>query len=178
MDCKLWLIRDSNTDCQFLFFLKWIWLQFRILCGRKLCFILKYLTLYDLFLFENWTKKLWLFVFSTFKKRRSMIERCFGILKNSYASVGTRKFRLRRHNGPLICNLTAALYNRRRLFFHNIRIASGHMYSNWMFYRRCLFVFKDTSIQLWKFTLYSSWNKHSVRNVHETFHVLVNVFHF
>ena len=50
-----------------------------------------------------------------------MIERCFGILKFSYFSVGTRRFRSRRWHGPLICNIGAALYNRRKLLFDDIR---------------------------------------------------------
>ena len=66
--------------------------------------------------------------YRTFKSRRSMIERCFGILKNSYSSVGTRRFRSRRWQGPLICNLTAALYNRRRRIFRNFRFACGQIY--------------------------------------------------
>ena len=40
--------------------------------------------------------------FRTFRSRRTMIERCFGILKNSYTSTGKRRFRSRRWNGPLI----------------------------------------------------------------------------
>ena len=54
-----------------------------------------------------------------------MIERCFGILKNSYSAVGTRRFRSRRWNGPLICNLTAALYNRRKCMFNHMREFTG-----------------------------------------------------
>ena len=60
-----------------------------------------------------------------FRSRRSMIERCFGIIKNSYSSVGTRRFRNRRWEAPIICNLTAAMYNRRRLIFSKFRNAFG-----------------------------------------------------
>ena len=57
-----------------------------------------------------------------------MIERCFGILKNSYCSVGSRRYRGRRFNGPIICNLTAALYNRRKMIFSSIRRQTGYEY--------------------------------------------------
>ena len=57
-----------------------------------------------------------------------MIERCFGIIKNSYSSVGTRRYRGRRFNGPLICNLSAALYNRRRYNFMEMRLNLGLLY--------------------------------------------------
>ena len=57
-----------------------------------------------------------------------MIERCFGILKMSYAAVGTRRFRSRRWNGIVICNVSAALYNRRKIIFHRMRRAGGLMY--------------------------------------------------
>ena len=57
-----------------------------------------------------------------------MIERCFGILKNSYSSVGTRRYRGRRWCGPLICNLTAALYNRRKIMFQTLRNHLGIRY--------------------------------------------------
>ena len=66
----------------------------------------------------------------TFRTRRALIERCFGILKNSYSAVGTRRFRSRRWHGPLICNVTAALYNRRKRIFQDMRTASGHLYRN------------------------------------------------
>ena len=66
--------------------------------------------------------------FSTFKARCTMIERCFGVLKSSYSSAGTRCFRSRRWHGPLICNLTAALYNRRRLLLMQMRQNIGVMY--------------------------------------------------
>ena len=54
-----------------------------------------------------------------------MIERCFGILKTSYFSAGTRRFRSRKIHGPLICNLTAALYNRRKMLFKQLRRSLG-----------------------------------------------------
>ena len=57
-----------------------------------------------------------------------MIERCFGVLKSSYKSVGTLRFRSRRWNGPLICNLTAGLYNHRKLLFSQLREQSGFRY--------------------------------------------------
>ena len=63
----------------------------------------------------------------TFRARRSMIERCFGIMKNSYCAVGTRRFRSRHWNGCVVMNLSAALYNRRKLIFKNLRIAGGLM---------------------------------------------------
>ena len=49
-----------------------------------------------------------------FKNCRTLIERCFGILKSSYTCVVTRRFRSRRWIAPLICNLSAAMFNRRR----------------------------------------------------------------
>ena len=57
-----------------------------------------------------------------------MIERCFGILKNSYRSAGSRRFRVRRWVGPIVCNLSAALYNRRKILFHMIRQQTGHRF--------------------------------------------------
>ena len=57
----------------------------------------------------------------SFRSRRSMIERCFAIIKNSYAATGTRRFRSRRWHAPIICNLSAALYNRRRMIFTKFR---------------------------------------------------------
>ena len=54
-----------------------------------------------------------------------MIERCFGILKNSYSAVGTRRYRGKRWDAPLICNITAALYNRRKIMFMNYRRQTG-----------------------------------------------------
>ena len=59
--------------------------------------------------------------FRSFRRVRSLIERCFGCLKTSYVSVGTRRFRSRRWILPVICNLTAGLYNRRRLLFKRMR---------------------------------------------------------
>ena len=55
-----------------------------------------------------------------FKSRRSMIERCFGIIKKSYAASGTHHFRHRRWHGPLICNVSAAMYNRCRIIFTHV----------------------------------------------------------
>ena len=49
-----------------------------------------------------------------FRNCRGAIERCFGVLKSTYSSVGTRRFRSRRWLAPLICNITAAFYNRRK----------------------------------------------------------------
>ena len=57
-----------------------------------------------------------------FRSCRTTIERCFGIIKSSYCSVGTRRFRSNRFMGPLICNITAALSNRRKDLFDQIRI--------------------------------------------------------
>ena len=57
-----------------------------------------------------------------------MIERCFGTLKSSYCSVGTRRFWSRHWNGPLICNLMAALYNSRKILFKKIRDYTGAVY--------------------------------------------------
>ena len=61
----------------------------------------------------------------SFRSRRSLIERCFGTLKMSYGAVGTRRFRSRRWFGPVVCNLTAALYNRHRMIFQKYRNALG-----------------------------------------------------
>ena len=57
----------------------------------------------------------------SFRKFRGSIERCFGVLKTSYVAVGTRRFRSRRWIGPVVCNLTAAMYNRRRFIFNQLR---------------------------------------------------------
>ena len=89
----------------------------------------------------------------TFKSRRSMIERCFGILKNSYSSVGVRRFRNRRWIGPVVCNLTAALYNRRKILFHLIRLRTGLMYQNWTWkwsFKICQIFAKNLEINLLK----------------------------
>ena len=56
-----------------------------------------------------------------FKNCRTSIERCFGILKSSYCCVGTRRFRSSRFIGPLICNVTAAMCNRRKMMFQIMR---------------------------------------------------------
>ena len=56
-----------------------------------------------------------------FKSCRTSIERCFGMLKSSYSSVGSRRFRHKRWLGPLICNLTAALFNWRKMMFAILR---------------------------------------------------------
>ena len=69
-----------------------------------------------------------LILFRTFRRRRSMIERCFGIMKNSYGAVGTRRYRSRKWSGPLICNISAALYNRRKVMFMEMRRNTGFMY--------------------------------------------------
>ena len=57
-----------------------------------------------------------------------MIERVFGIIKNSYTASATKNFHSRRVNGPIICNLVACLYNHHRLMFHCMRQMTGHMY--------------------------------------------------
>ena len=57
-----------------------------------------------------------------FRSCRSTIERSFGIIKSSYCTAGTRRFRSRRWLAPIICNLTAALSNRRKELFDEIRI--------------------------------------------------------
>ena len=57
----------------------------------------------------------------SFRKRRSDIERCFGTLKMSYKAVGTRRSRTHRYQGGMICNITAALYNRRKMLFSKFR---------------------------------------------------------
>ena len=44
-----------------------------------------------------------------------MIEWCFGILKNSYSSVGCGIFCSRKVNRLILCNISAALFNRGRL---------------------------------------------------------------
>ena len=56
-----------------------------------------------------------------FSSCRNTIERCFGTLKCAYTSAGTRRFRHRHWIGPLICNLSAALYNRRKKMFLRLR---------------------------------------------------------
>ena len=56
-----------------------------------------------------------------FKSCRTSIKRCFGILKSPYSSVGTRRFRNRRWIAPLICNVTAALFNRRKKMFATLK---------------------------------------------------------
>ena len=56
-----------------------------------------------------------------FRSCRTTIERCFGIIKSSYCSAGTRRFRSKRFLAPLICNVTAALSNRRKEIFDEIR---------------------------------------------------------
>ena len=43
----------------------------------------------------------------------------------SYAAAGTGRFRSRRCFAPVVCNLTAALYNRRKLIFEQYREALG-----------------------------------------------------
>ena len=58
---------------------------------------------------------------SDFRSARSAIERVFGLLKSSYKSVGTGRFRSRRHIGPILCNVTAAMQNRRKLIFKLMR---------------------------------------------------------
>ena len=58
---------------------------------------------------------------SHFSSVRSAIERAFGVIKSSYCSVGTRRFRSRRYIAPLICNLTASMQNRRRIIFRMLR---------------------------------------------------------
>ena len=57
---------------------------------------------------------------SQFSSARSAIERAFGIIKSSYTCVGTRRFQSCRHMAPLICNLTAAMQNRRKIIFRLI----------------------------------------------------------
>ena len=56
-----------------------------------------------------------------FRSCRSTIERIFGIIKSTYCAAGTRRFRSRRWLAPLICNLSAALSNRRKFMFDQIR---------------------------------------------------------
>ena len=65
------------------------------------------------------------FTIRSFSTRRSLIERVFAILKNSYISAGTGRFRSRKWHGPLICNTTAALYNRRKIIFQTMRSEMG-----------------------------------------------------
>ena len=81
---------------------------------------------------ENSTILHWAQFSRTFRSRRAMIERCFGILKNSYSAVGTRRYRCRKWSGPLICNITAALYNRRKLMFLNFRRQTGVLFMPWI----------------------------------------------
>ena len=56
-----------------------------------------------------------------FRSCRNAIERVFGNIKSTYCSTGTRRFRHRCWLGPLICNLSAGLYNRRKLMFQTFR---------------------------------------------------------
>ena len=57
----------------------------------------------------------------SFRRTRSDIERSFGILKFSYSAVGSSRFRSRRHHSPLVMNLCAALFNRRKMIFNDMR---------------------------------------------------------
>ena len=57
-----------------------------------------------------------------FRSTRSSIERVFGIMKSSYNSVGTKRFHSRRHIAPLVCNVSAALHNRRRKLMTVLRV--------------------------------------------------------
>ena len=57
-----------------------------------------------------------------------MIERVFGTLKNSYSSVGVLCYRGNKHIGPLICNVTASLFNRKKHMFQDLRDRSGLQY--------------------------------------------------
>ena len=122
-DYKLWLIKDSNIDYQFWFCQKLTRDNFQKLCEGEMSFLY--------ILCQHITNKYihhdtWFF-YRTFRKRRSMIERVFGIIKNSYTASGT-KFRSRRVNAPIICNLVASLFNRRKIMFHRMRQYTGHMY--------------------------------------------------
>ena len=56
-----------------------------------------------------------------FHSCRTTIERVFGLMKSAYSSVGTRRFRSRRFLAPLICNVSAALSNRRKSLFTVLR---------------------------------------------------------
>ena len=64
----------------------------------------------------------------SFRRFRSFIERIFGIMKSSYCSVRTRRFHNRRWFGPIVCNVGAALHNRRRMIFTKLR---QHIANNW-----------------------------------------------
>ena len=79
-------------------------------------YLLRRSTMNFFFKFLHWTLYLCMqyLYCSSFKARRTFIERCFGVLKGSYSAVGTRRFRSRRWCGPVICNVSAALYNRRK----------------------------------------------------------------
>ena len=66
--------------------------------------------------------------FRSFKSRRTLIERCFGIMKNSYAAAGTRHWRGKKHIGPVICNVSASLFNRRWKIFQALRDITGNQY--------------------------------------------------
>ena len=59
--------------------------------------------------------------FRSFNAARAVIERVFGVMKSSYRCVGTRRLRNRRNIGPLICNVSAGLYNRRKIHFSILR---------------------------------------------------------
>ena len=131
---KLWLIKDSNITYLWLFYLKPISSKFQTvwegtISGFYCSQILKVFV--PVFVF-GWNFIFLGLFFRTFKAWRTMIERCFGILKNSYCAVGTRRYRSRRWNGPLICNLTAALYNRRKIIFHYIHRNTGRMFMTWL----------------------------------------------
>ena len=54
-----------------------------------------------------------------------MIEQCFGILKNSYTAAGTLRYRNRRWTGPIVCHITAALFNRKKMIYKMIRDVTG-----------------------------------------------------
>ena len=75
-----------------------------------------------------------------------MIERCFGIIKNSYCSVSSSRFRNRRYHGPIFCNLIAALFNRRKILFQLIRRRTGYQYMNWTICRNSFSMFYYHSV--------------------------------
>ena len=59
--------------------------------------------------------------FRLFKSARSAIERVFGTMKTSYCAVGCSHFCNRRFLAPLVSNVRASFFNRRRIIFKMLR---------------------------------------------------------
>ena len=68
-------------------------------------------------------KQCFIFNIRSFRRRRGLIERCFGILKSSYFSAGSRRFRSRGWHVPIVANIYGALFNKRHILFQELRKA-------------------------------------------------------